>query len=60
MIVPAVVTNIWQTFVGSYLRDIIRRLWPLLGITVDNLCTIAGDNVPDVRKQLCIRMRSCG
>src|ERR1700761_3942611 len=29
-IVPAVVTNIWQTFVGSYLRDIVRRLWPLL------------------------------
>lgn len=30
VIVPAVVTNIWQTFVGSYLRDIMRRLWPLL------------------------------
>ena len=30
VIVPAVVTNIWQTFVGHYLRDIIRRLWPLL------------------------------
>jgi len=30
VIVPAVVTNIWQTFVGSYLRAIIRRLWPLL------------------------------
>src|ERR1700742_2035750 len=30
VIVPAVVTNIWQTFVGSYLRDIVRRLWPLL------------------------------
>jgi uncharacterized membrane protein YfcA len=30
VIVPAVVTNIWQTFVGSYLRDITRRLWPLL------------------------------
>jgi uncharacterized membrane protein YfcA len=30
VIVPAVVTNIWQTFVGSYLRDILRRLWPLL------------------------------
>jgi hypothetical protein len=30
VIVPAVVTNIWQTFVGSYLRNIIRRLWPLL------------------------------
>src|ERR1700753_3357786 len=30
VIVPAVVTNIWQTFVGSYLRAIVRRLWPLL------------------------------
>ena len=30
VIVPAVITNIWQTFVGSYLRDIFRRLWPLL------------------------------
>ena len=29
VIVPAIVTNIWQTFVGPYLRDIIRRLWPL-------------------------------
>ena len=34
VIVPAVVTNIWQTFVGAYLRDIIRRLWPLLVGTV--------------------------
>jgi hypothetical protein len=30
VIVPAVITNIWQTFVGCYLRDIFRRLWPLL------------------------------
>src|ERR1700753_2570769 len=30
VIVPAIVTNIWQTFVGPYLRDIVRRLWPLL------------------------------
>jgi uncharacterized protein len=30
VIVPAVVTNIWQTFIGAYLRDILRRLWPLL------------------------------
>ena len=36
VIVPAIVTNIWQTFVGSYLRDIIRRLWPLM------LCTAIG------------------
>jgi hypothetical protein len=34
VIVPAVVTNIWQTFVGPYLRDIMRRLWPLLAGTV--------------------------
>ena len=30
VIVPAIVTNIWQTFVGPYLKDIIRRLWPLM------------------------------
>jgi len=30
VIAPAIVTNIWQTFVGSYLRDIVRRLWPLM------------------------------
>ncbi|MGO8907914.1 MAG: sulfite exporter TauE/SafE family protein [Bradyrhizobium sp.] len=30
VIVPAVLTNIWQTFVGPYLRDIVRRLWPLM------------------------------
>src|ERR1700682_2761682 len=35
VIVPAIVTNIWQTFVGPYLRDIIRRLWPLMaGIVI--------------------------
>ncbi len=33
VIVPAVVTNIWQTFVGPYLRDIVRRLWPLMAGT---------------------------
>jgi uncharacterized membrane protein YfcA len=30
VIVPAIVTNIWQTFVGPYLRDIVQRLWPLM------------------------------
>jgi uncharacterized membrane protein YfcA len=34
VIVPAIVTNIWQTFVGPHLRDIIRRLWPLMIGTV--------------------------
>src|SRR5450432_2342811 len=34
VIVPAIVTNIWQTFVGPYLRDIISRLWPLMAGTV--------------------------
>src|SRR6266403_159049 len=33
VIVPAIVTNVWQTFVGPYLRDIIRRLWPLMVAT---------------------------
>jgi uncharacterized membrane protein YfcA len=30
VIAPALFTNIWQTFVGGYLRDILRRLWPLM------------------------------
>src|SRR2546423_15412837 len=34
VIVPAIVTNLWQTFVGPYLADIIRRLWPLMVGTV--------------------------
>lgn len=34
MIVPAITTNIWQTFAGPYLKDLIRRLWPLLLFTV--------------------------
>ncbi len=34
VIVPAIVTNIWQTFSGPYLRDILRRLWPLMIGTV--------------------------
>ncbi len=33
VIVPAIVTNIWQTFGGPYLRDIMRRLWPLMAGT---------------------------
>ncbi|CEG06933.1 Sulfite exporter TauE/SafE [Afipia felis] len=36
VIVPAILTNIWQTFSGPYLKDIVRRLWPLL------LCTCLG------------------
>ena len=36
VIVPAILTNIWQTFNGPYLADILRRLWPLL------LCTCLG------------------
>ena len=34
VIVPTIVTNIWQTFGGPYLRDILRRLWPLMLGTV--------------------------
>ncbi len=36
VIAPAIITNIWQTFGGPYLRDIVKRLWPLM------LCTVAG------------------
>jgi uncharacterized protein len=42
VIVPAIVTNIWQTFVGPYLRDIIRRLWPLMAGTVVGIRLNAG------------------
>jgi uncharacterized protein len=42
VIVPAIVTNIWQTFVGPYLRDIIRRLWPLMAGTVFGIWLNAG------------------
>ncbi|WP_315727572.1 MULTISPECIES: sulfite exporter TauE/SafE family protein [unclassified Bradyrhizobium] len=38
VIVPAVITNIWQTFVGPYLRDIARRLWPLMLGTAIGIC----------------------
>src|SRR5712691_2978823 len=42
VIVPAVVTNIWQTFGGPYLRDIMRRLWPLIAGTVIGIWLNAG------------------
>jgi uncharacterized membrane protein YfcA len=42
VIVPAIVTNIWQTFVGPYLRDIVRRLWPLMIGTVLGIWLNAG------------------
>jgi hypothetical protein len=42
VIVPAIITNIWQTFVGPYLRDIIRRLWPLLIGTATGIWLNAG------------------
>ena len=42
VIVPAIVTNVWQTFVGPYLRDIIKRLWPLMAGTVVGIWLNAG------------------
>ena len=36
VIAPAIITNIWQTFSGPYLRGILKRLWPLM------LCTVIG------------------
>jgi len=42
VIVPGLLTNIWQTFVGPHLRDIMRRLWPLmLGLAIGT-CLNAG------------------
>jgi uncharacterized membrane protein YfcA len=42
VIVPAIITNIWQTLVGPYLRDIVRRLWPLLVCTAFGIWLNAG------------------
>src|SRR3569833_348104 len=42
VIVPAIITNIWQTIVGPYLRDIVRRLWPLMAGTVVGIWLNAG------------------
>jgi uncharacterized protein len=36
VIAPAIITNVWQTFGGPYLRSILKRLWPLM------LCTVIG------------------
>ena len=30
VIVPAILTNLWQTFAGPYFLAIVKRLWPLL------------------------------
>ncbi|NVN88207.1 MAG: sulfite exporter TauE/SafE family protein [Rhodopseudomonas sp.] len=42
VIAPAIVTNIWQTVVGPYLRDIVRRLWPLMLATAIGIWSGAG------------------
>src|SRR5215216_629 len=42
VIAPAIVTNVWQTFGGPYLRDIMRRLWPLMAGTVAGIWLNAG------------------
>jgi uncharacterized membrane protein YfcA len=42
VIVPAIVTNVWQTFGGPYLRDIMRRLWPLMAGTAAGIWLNAG------------------
>ena len=42
VIAPAIITNIWQTFGGPYLRDIIRRLWPLMAGMVVGIWLNAG------------------
>jgi hypothetical protein len=42
VIVPAILTNIWQTFVGPYLHDVIRRLWPLMIATMIGIWLGAG------------------
>jgi uncharacterized protein len=42
VIVPAILTNIWQTFVGPYLWDIVKRLWPLMLGTILGIWLNAG------------------
>jgi len=42
VIAPAIVPNIWQTFVGPYLRDIVQRLWPLLIATAIGIWSGSG------------------
>jgi uncharacterized membrane protein YfcA len=42
VILPALVTNLWQTFGGPYLRDIVRRLWPLMLGTVIGIWSCGG------------------
>src|ERR1700744_640108 len=42
VIIPAILTNIWQTFVGPYLWDIIKRLWPLMLGTILGIWLNAG------------------
>lgn len=42
VILPAIITNLWQTFVGPYLRDIVRRLWPLMIGTVFGIWSGSG------------------
>ena len=42
VIVPAIITNIWQTFAGPYLRTILVRLWPMMIGTVVGIVTSSG------------------
>ena len=30
LIVPSLVTNIWQAFAGGHFKDVVMRLWPML------------------------------
>jgi hypothetical protein len=50
VIAPAIITNIWQTFGGPYLRDIVRRLWPLmLGVIAGIWLNAGAMTGPDAR-----------
>jgi uncharacterized membrane protein YfcA len=59
VIVPAVVTNVWQTFVGPYLRDILRRLWPLMIGTAVGIYLNAGSLTGPYARYGAIRSASC-
>ena len=52
LVVPSIVTNVWQMLAGRHLRALLRRLWPMLlmmlvgsGLaSITGLAVLSGDN----------------
>lgn len=56
LVIPSIVTNFWQMLDGPALREITRRLWPLLlGICIGTWC-VAGmmASAPSLLGKLCL------